>query len=148
MIDYFLKETEVLVPAPSVAAFIVLEDGRYLMQERDQKAGIFYPGHWGLFGGAMNPGEEPEVALRRELDEELGLKSFRARHVTDFSFGFGRFGQMPRHYYDVQLAAAAIRTLTLGEGRAMRPFAASELLTMPRVVPYDSFAIFLRESGY
>ena len=34
----------------AVAGILVLEDGRYLMQLRDDIPGIFYPDHWGLFG--------------------------------------------------------------------------------------------------
>ena len=37
------------------------------MQLRDQKPNIFYPGHWGLFGGAIEENEDPTVALKREL---------------------------------------------------------------------------------
>ncbi len=45
----------------AAAAIIFLDDGRYLMQHRDDKPGIFYPDHWGLFGGAIEPGEDPET---------------------------------------------------------------------------------------
>ena len=56
MADFFLAEGR-LRPADAAAALIVVgADGHYLMQLRDQKAGIFYPGHWGLFGGAIDPG--------------------------------------------------------------------------------------------
>ena len=34
---------------------------------------IFFPDHWGLFGGATEPGESDEQGLRRELMEELTL---------------------------------------------------------------------------
>ena len=56
-----------------LAALIVLDDGRYLMQQRDDIQGIFYPGYWGLFGGAMEPGETAVEALVREVAEETGL---------------------------------------------------------------------------
>ena len=45
--------------------------------------GIFYPGHWGLFGGAMEPGEAADAALRRELQEELGLAAPEMQHMTE-----------------------------------------------------------------
>ena len=83
MTDYFLKNDEPLPPADSSAAIIVLEDGRYLMQARDDKPGILYPGHWGLFGGALNAGEDSMTGLRRELEEELGLRSVAPVHFTD-----------------------------------------------------------------
>jgi 8-oxo-dGTP pyrophosphatase MutT (NUDIX family) len=32
-----------------------------------------HPGHWGLFGGKLDPGEKPEEAAVREVQEELHL---------------------------------------------------------------------------
>jgi 8-oxo-dGTP diphosphatase len=44
----------------------------YLLQLRDFKSSIIYPGHWGAFGGALEEGESPETAISRELTEEIG----------------------------------------------------------------------------
>lgn len=144
--DYFLGEGP-LTPAPAAAALIVTEDGRYLMQLRDQKHGIFFPGHWGLFGGALEAGETPEDAIHRELDEELALKASNIVHVTDFTFTFGRFGEITRYYFQVATAADSLKQLQLREGAALQIFSAAEILNLPRVVPYDSFAIWLHASG-
>lgn len=32
-----------------------------------------YPGYWGLPGGKIEPGEKPQIALHRELHEEVGI---------------------------------------------------------------------------
>jgi 8-oxo-dGTP pyrophosphatase MutT (NUDIX family) len=109
--------------------------------------GIFYPGPWGLFGGAMEPGEAADAALRRELQEELGLAAPEMQHMTDFSFTFGRLGTVTRHFFQVVLPASALAGLRLAEGTDMRSFLPSEILNLPRVVPYDSFAIWLHASG-
>lgn len=45
-------------------------EGRILLQHRDPHAKNS-PDHWGFFGGHMEEGETPEVAMRRELMEEL-----------------------------------------------------------------------------
>ncbi len=58
-------------PIP-VALAILLKDGQFLMQLRDDLPEILYPGCWGLFGGHLDPGEEPEAGCRRELLEEIG----------------------------------------------------------------------------
>jgi 8-oxo-dGTP diphosphatase len=42
------------------------------MQLRDNIPGIVYPGCWGFFGGHLEAGETPEVAVKRELEEEIG----------------------------------------------------------------------------
>ena len=44
----------------------------YLLQLRDFKDSIIYPGYWGSFGGSVEEGESPRVALGRELIEEIG----------------------------------------------------------------------------
>lgn len=54
-----------------VAAGIVIEDGRVLLTKR--KPGAHLAGAWELPGGKVRSGEDPRDALRRELDEELGI---------------------------------------------------------------------------
>ncbi len=56
---------------PAVAIAILYQEGKFLMQLRDDLPNIIYPGHWGLFGGHLEPGETPEAALKRELLEEI-----------------------------------------------------------------------------
>ncbi|BEV36163.1 NUDIX hydrolase [Synechococcus sp. M16CYN] len=56
----------------SEIALAVLErDNGWLLQLRDDFESVLYPGHWGLFGGHINPGEKPSQAIHRELIEEI-----------------------------------------------------------------------------
>ncbi|MEL6578164.1 MAG: NUDIX domain-containing protein [Cyanobacteria bacterium J06621_12] len=59
----------------SVVMAIIYQDGKYLMQLRDDIPTIVYPGVWAFFGGHMEAGEEPEDALIRELAEEINYLS-------------------------------------------------------------------------
>lgn len=143
--DSFLVSDVPLRPSDAAAALIVLDDGRYLMQLRDQKPEIFYPGHWGLFGGALEPGEEPAAALQRELREELGIADVSPRFFTRFDFDLAALGatKVFRTVFEVALSSTDLPRLVLGEGAAMEAFSAKQLLSKPRVTPYDAFAVWL-----
>ena len=54
-----------------VAAALIDSEGRVLVQRRP--AGKMMAGLWEFPGGKIEPGETPECALVRELDEELGI---------------------------------------------------------------------------
>ena len=56
-----------------VAAAVVERDGRYLITRRLE--GTHLAGLWEFPGGKILPGEKPEDALRRELQEELGIEA-------------------------------------------------------------------------
>src|SRR4051794_27076206 len=47
--------------------------GRVLLQERDEHAPID-PDRWGLSGGHLEPGEDPEAGADREGEEETGVR--------------------------------------------------------------------------
>lgn len=61
------KSKEVVVILPYV-------NNKVLLQLRDIKEGISFPGCWGFFGGSIDEGETPEEASIRELYEEIGYK--------------------------------------------------------------------------
>ena len=54
------------------AAVITRADGSFLLGQRP--AGKVYAGYWEFPGGKVEPGEAPLAALRRELNEELGIE--------------------------------------------------------------------------
>jgi ADP-ribose pyrophosphatase YjhB (NUDIX family) len=58
----------------TAGAVVIDEEGRILLLSH-----VFRPGSgWGIPGGFMEKGEQPEEALRRELREEVGLELERA----------------------------------------------------------------------
>ena len=59
-------------PVVDVAVGVLLQaDGRFLLTSRP--AGKVYAGHWEFPGGKLESGESVEQALRRELQEEIGI---------------------------------------------------------------------------
>jgi 8-oxo-dGTP pyrophosphatase MutT (NUDIX family) len=134
-----------LRPSDAAVALLLHEDGRYIMQLRDAKPDIFYPEHWGCFGGAIEPGESAVTALRRELHEELEFEMQAAVRFTHFEFDFAPLGQgkVKREYYEVKVTDSAFRRFVLHEGADLKAFPGSQLLDQHKVTPYDAFAIWM-----
>ncbi len=66
-------EAEPARPIVLVAAVALVDrDGRVLIAKRPE--GKAMAGLWEFPGGKVDPGETPETALIRELDEELGIQ--------------------------------------------------------------------------
>ena len=59
-----------------VHIWVVSSDGRILIQRRSDNIKLM-PGEWAATGGAAISGEDSFTAARRELFEELGIKSNR-----------------------------------------------------------------------
>ncbi len=54
-----------------VAIALLIREGQFLLQLRDNIPTIVYPGHWAFFGGHIEPGETPEEGVWREIKEEI-----------------------------------------------------------------------------
>ncbi|MBE9028566.1 NUDIX hydrolase [filamentous cyanobacterium LEGE 11480] len=93
-----------------VAICILHQTDQFLMQLRDNDPKILYPGYWGLFGGHIEAGESPEVAVVREVLEEISyqLPSYEK---------FGIYGdeKVVRHVFHAPLNVG-LEQLVLGEG--------------------------------
>ncbi len=53
-----------------VVAAVICKDGEYFATQRGYGE---FEGMWEFPGGKIEPGETPEAALRREIQEELGI---------------------------------------------------------------------------
>jgi 8-oxo-dGTP diphosphatase len=72
-----------------VAAALVDGGGRVLLAQRPE--GKSLAGMWEFPGGKLEPGESPEAALARELDEELGIAAEGLEPFTFVSFAYPDF---------------------------------------------------------
>jgi 8-oxo-dGTP diphosphatase len=127
----------------AAAAIIVTPDRRFLLQHRDDKAGIWFPGSWSLFGGAIEAGETPGYALGRELAEEINFVPQEMRYFTQIAWDFARggLGIKLRYTFEVPISFDEVPHLVLREGQGMRFFSADEVLREPRLTPYDDHAL-------
>lgn len=94
----------------TVAIAIIYQEGKFLLQLRDNIPNIVHPGCWALFGGHLETGETPESALKREIKEEINYD------VANFTkFACYQDQSIIRHVYSMPLTVEFAH-LTLGEG--------------------------------
>jgi len=69
---------------------LVRPDGAFLLTTRPE--GKVYAGYWEFPGGKLEPGETVEPALRRELQEEIGVTigAVHPWHVKEFDYPHAR----------------------------------------------------------
>lgn len=96
-----------------IAIAIIHQDGKFLMQLRDDLPNIIFPGYWGFFGGHFDPGETADQAIRRELTEEIG-------HIpTELTlFERSEDEKVIRYFYQAELNVP-MTALELNEGQDM-----------------------------
>ncbi len=69
---YHARAVSDKIPSPiRVVAAVIERDGKYLITQRRKTAVL--PGLWEFPGGRVEAGESDEVALRREVQERLGV---------------------------------------------------------------------------
>ena len=73
-----------------VAAALVDSEGRILLQQRSPDR--FMAGLWEFPGGKVEPGETPEAALVREIEEELGV-ALEPAELIPASFASAQVGE-------------------------------------------------------
>lgn len=142
MSSYYNQELE---RTDSVVALLCLEDGRYILQLRDDKPDIWFPGHWGCFGGGIDCNEDPEEAIRRELNEELKFTNpsvtlFDTLALKDHKYFLDL---VFRYYFEVPVSNEQMNKFILDEGVEFKAYFLNEIKIFKNVVPFDSFVMWL-----
>ena len=147
---HFLTDASELEFGSAAVAILLDESGRYLLQRRDDMPRIWYPGHWGFFGGAIEPGEDALQAVIRELVEEIGIalppERFELFTRHDFTLSWRDGTRRGRDFFTAVLRPDEIARLVLGEGAEMRFVSGEEALATLPLAPYDSFGLFLHHA--
>jgi 8-oxo-dGTP diphosphatase len=71
-----------------VVAAIIVKDGHILATQRGYGG---YAGYWEFPGGKIEPGETPEDALVREIEEELKAELSVDSHLIDVEYDYPEF---------------------------------------------------------
>lgn len=87
------------VPARAVVAALILRDKQILICQR--KAGTAMGLQWEFPGGKIEAGESPEQALRRELNEELGINASIGPYVAEVLHHYRNGGSIHLRFFAV-----------------------------------------------
>ncbi|MFF0201872.1 NUDIX domain-containing protein [Streptomyces sp. NPDC005017] len=109
-------------------AFVTTPRHEVVLQLRDDKAGIGWPGHWSLPGGGREADETPLETILRELLEETGIVPDIIEEAAVTAY---ENGKTPPHVF-VAAWDGAENELVLGEGEDLRLF---PLDTLPEPMP-------------
>jgi len=83
-----------------VVAALIVKDGRVLVCQRTRHQSM--PLKWEFPGGKVEPGEEAEAALHRELEEELGILAEIGPLLTTIRHTYNGGSAFELHFFLVQ----------------------------------------------
>jgi 8-oxo-dGTP diphosphatase len=82
-----------------VVAALIVKDGKILICQRTRHQVM--PLKWEFPGGKIEPGEQPRDALRRELEEELGIDALIGEEVARIRHNYSGGGAVELRFYAV-----------------------------------------------
>lgn len=91
----------------TVAAGILMQDGRILICQR-KRDGAF-PLQWEFPGGKVEPGEDVQTCLRRELHEELAIEAEIGPEISAFQYTYPNGFEVSLVFYRVPTYTGALR---------------------------------------
>ena len=98
-----------------VAAALILREGEVLIGQRrpDQPMAL----QWEFPGGKIEPGESPEQALARELEEELGIHAVIGPRVTHIRHNYRHGGAVDLLFFAVHAFSGELQNRIYHEVR-------------------------------
>lgn len=118
----------------NIADIIIFDKNKKVLLNHRSEDAKRWPGYWGFFGGAIEAGETPEQAVRRETKEELNYELKNPKLVMTQKFIYK--GDENTQYvfmeeYDEN------KKLTLGEGQGMKWYDLAELDGL-KIIDHDA----------
>ena len=83
-----------------VVAALILREGKFLICQRTQHQPM--PLKWEFPGGKIEEGEQPRDAMRRELEEELGIEAAIGDEVARIIHEYPGGGSVELRFFDVR----------------------------------------------
>ena len=124
------------VPKIQSAHAVLILNGNYILQLRDDKPTIAAAGQCSLFGGKIKNGETPLQSIKREVYEELSIKPAE----YSYSWFIDYFSPFEKTVIRTWFFASDVTTVwpshRLREGKAVKTFSFKQLagLDMPQVM--------------
>ena len=98
-----------------VVAALILRENKILICQRMPDQTL--PLKWEFPGGKIEPGEAQDVALRRELDEELGIQATIGAKIATIAHTYGNGSAVELHFFVVTKFAGEIENRIFHEVR-------------------------------
>ena len=98
-----------------VVAALILRNHEVLICQR--KPGQAMALQWEFPGGKIEPGETPEEALRRELQEELGIEAIIGPSIANLQHNYRNGGAVRLQFFLVHHFAGAIENKIFNDVR-------------------------------
>ena len=102
-----------------VVAAVIIREGKILIGQR--KRGGRHPLKWEFPGGKVEPGEDPRVAIQRELREELDVEAVIGEEMDAYKVVYGDGPGILLHFYRVTQFQGEPRNLDFEQIRWERP---------------------------
>lgn len=103
----------------TVVAAVIERDGRVLIAQRKPEG--FHPLKWEFPGGKVEPGEAPEQAVLRELDEELAIQARLHSEIMRYKYQYEGRAPIELIFYRIVEFTGEPRNLQFAEIRWERP---------------------------
>jgi len=102
-----------------VVAALIVKDGRILICQRTRHQTM--PMKWEFPGGKVEAGEQPRDALRRELEEELGIEAEIGEELTSIRHQYSGGGAVELRFYVVRQYGGELQNRIFREVQWTKP---------------------------